>query len=366
MVETTALLQDLSAPGSIGQRDNGMAYWSLPFMPEVLDWPIHEKVALCEYLKEEVFPRLAPPPYGEIGIERICYQKPVYLFLDTAQNIMVIGKFFTYGTVSLEEAWLSAEREYFNLKLLRGKFGMDGNAYQVANPLGKNKELCALLVTERAPGETLDYYIAKAIYEQQSQQLFDKLSYLARFLVKLHRNSDTDRQVSCELPRWYLGELLNSLGQDTLSPCERSTIEEHAAGWWEETGIFTEDREVIVHGDATPTNFLFQGEKVTGIDLERMKWADRCWDLGFVVAELKHHFAWRMGNGWAAEPFIGHFLWEYAVHYNGDTQFFYAITRKIALYMALGLLRIARNPWLDQPHREYLIKEAKQCLKHGL
>jgi thiamine kinase-like enzyme len=366
MVETTALLQDTSAPGGIGQQDNGMACLSVQPMPEVLGWPIRDRVALCEYLKAEVFPRLAPPPYGEIGIERICYRKPVYLFLDTAQNIVVIGKFFTYGAVSSEGAWLSAEREYYNLKLLRGKFGMDSDSYQVANPLGKNKELYALLVTEKAPGKTLDYYVAKAIYEQQSQRLFNKLSYLARFLVKLHRNSGTDRQVSCELPRRYLSEVLGSLSRDILSSSERGAIEGYAARWWKEAGIFTEDREVIVHGDATPTNFLFQDKKVTGIDLERMKWADRCWDLGFVAAELKHHFAWRMGDGWAAEPFIGHFLWEYAVHYNGDTQFFYAITRKIALYMALGLLRIARNLWLDQPYRKYLIKEAKQCLKHGL
>jgi len=366
MVERTVLLPDLSALDSIGQWDNEMAYWSMPSMPEVLGWPILDKVALCEYLKEEVFPRLTPPPYGEIGIERICRRKPVYLFLDTAQNTMVIGKFFTYGTVSLEEAWLSAEREYFNLKLLRGKFGMDSNAYQVANPVGKNKELCALLVTEKAPGKTLDYYIARAIYEQQSQQLFDRLSYLARFFVKLHRNSNTDRQVSRELPRWYLDELLNSLSQDILSSSERGTIEEHAVGWWEENGIFTEDREVIVHGDATPTNFLVEGEKVTGIDLERMKWADRCWDLGFVAAELKHHFAWRMGDGWAAEPFIGHFLWQYAIHYNGDTEFFYTISRKLPLYMALGLLRIARNLWLDKSYRKGLITEAEQCLRYGL
>jgi hypothetical protein len=366
MVETTALLQDLSAPDSIRQWDDGMAYWPVQSMPEVLDWSIRDKVALCEYLKEEVFPQLAPPPYGEIAIERICCRKPIYLFLDTAQNATVIGKFFKYGIVSLEEAWLSAKREYSNLKLLRGKFGMDSNAYQVANPVGKNKEFCALLVTEKARGKTLDHYIAKAIYEQQSQQLFDKLSYLARFFVKLHRNSDTDRRVPRELPRWYLDKLLNSLSQDILSSPERGSIEEHAARWWKETGVFTEDREVIVHGDATPTNFLFQGEKVTGIDLERMKWADRCWDLGFVAAELKHHFAWRMGDGWAAEPFIGHFLWQYAIHYNGDTEFFYAISRKLPLYMALGLLRIARNRWLDKPYRSSLLREAAQCLKYGL
>jgi aminoglycoside phosphotransferase (APT) family kinase protein len=118
--------------------------------------------------------------------------------------------------------------------------------------------------------------------------------------------------------------------------------------------LFAGNREVIVHGDATPTNFLFQQYEVIGIDLEKMKYADRCWDLGFIAAELKHHFAWRMGNGWYAEPFIGHFLWEYTINY-GDAPFFWVITRKIPFYMALALLRIARNPWLDEPYRKNLI-----------
>ena len=104
---------------------------------------------------------------------------------------------------------------------------------------------------------------------------------------------------------------------------------------------------------------------MTAIDLERLKWADRCWDLGFMAAELKHHFMWRAGNGWASEPFIGHFLWQYAVDY-GNSGIFNVITRKLPLYMSLGLLRIARNLYLDDTHRENLINEAKLCLKYGL
>ena len=96
-----------------------------------------------------------------------------------------------------------------------------------------------------------------------------------------------------------------------------------------------------------------------------MKSADRCWDLGFIAAELKHHFIWRMDDKWAAEPFIGHFLWQYATNCK-DSQFFYTLTRKIPLYMALGLLRIARNSWLDDQHRRNLISEAELCLKYGL
>ena len=94
-----------------------------------------------------------------------------------------------------------------------------------------------------------------------------------------------------------------------------------------------------------------------------MKWADRCWDLGFITAELKHHFMWRAGNGSKAEPFIGHFLWEYGVAF-GDTGMFYSITRKLPLYMAIGLLRISRNTWLNDNYRYKLIGEAKLCLKY--
>jgi len=74
---------------------------------------------------------------------------------------------------------------------------------------------------------------------------------------------------------------------------------------------------------------------------------------------------WRKGDGWAAEPFIGHFLWQYTINY-GDPNFFQVITRKLPLYMALGLLRIARNPYLDDMHIERLVTEAEQCLKYGL
>jgi aminoglycoside phosphotransferase (APT) family kinase protein len=326
---------------------------------------MHGKAAfLYPYLKEEEFPQLAPPPYGRIEISRLSYQKPVYLFRERTKKISVVGKVFESDLIPLEEAWRRVEREYFNLKLLREEFGMKNGSYRVVTPLGKNKSYCALLVTEMAPGKLLDYYIAKAIYEHQFSRLFDKLRSLARFFVKLHRTSESARQVSSDLPQQYLSTLLHSLGQGPLTSSQREEIERYATKWWDNNGIFG-DNEALVHGDATPTNFFFQHHEVIGIDVEKVRRADRCWDLGFIVAELKHHFMWRMGDRWAAEPYIGHFLWEYAANY-GDEQFFDRITHKIPLYMALGLLRIARNTWLDEPHRKNLIGEAKRCLKYGL
>jgi hypothetical protein len=325
---------------------------------------VEVEAAVCKYLKEEIFPQLASPPYGEIEVSELSRKKPVYLFLEKGKNIVVVGKSFKVESIPLEEAWLGADKEYLNLKLLRERFGMSGDTDYVVAPLGRSKELSALLITEKAPGRTLDYYIARAVYEQQRNELFEKLSHLARFFVKLHQISETDRTVSPDLPQAYMQKLLNCLRQELLGPLEEAAIEQYSSRWWNEESIFVTDREVIVHGDATPTNFLFDGNMVMGIDLEEMKWADRCWDLGFIAAELKHHFMWRIGDAWAAEPFIGHFLWEYAVNY-GNIRFFHIITRKIPLYMGLGLLRIARNNWLGEHHRKNLIKEAKQCLRYG-
>ncbi|MFB0520170.1 MAG: phosphotransferase [Desulfatiglandales bacterium] len=326
---------------------------------------MHVEAAICGYLREEIFPQLAPPPYGEIEMTSLGMQKPVFLFFEKKRNIMVVGKLFKWGVITFEEAWLEADKEYSNLKLLREQLGMDGDTDRVVAPLGENKELSALLVTERVPGQTLDYFIAKAIFEQQHDELFQILSHLARFFVKLHEAGKTERPVSAELPRLYLDTLLDFLSIGPLDSSKRAEIDKYAVGWWSDKYVFASDRETIVHGDATPTNFLFDSGNVTAIDLESMKWADRCWDLGFITAELKHHFMWRTGDAWAAEPFIRHFLWQYAADY-GDTQFFPVITRKLPLYMALGLLRIARNTYVGNMHREHLILEAKQCLKYGL
>jgi hypothetical protein len=325
---------------------------------------MYDEAILFPYLEEVIFPQLAPPPYGKIEIKRLLFQRPVYLFRERKKKLKVVGKVFGANFIPMEKAEVCMEKAYFNLKLLREQFGMNNGKYRVVAPLGKNKDLSALLVTEMAPGKIFDYYITRAVYEGQSRPLFEKLSCLAWFFVKLHRSSETDKQVSPALAQRYLGKLVHSLSKGPLPSSQRHDIEKYAARWWDKNDVFN-DREVIVHGDATPTNFFFNHHEVVGIDLEKMKHADRCWDLGFIVAELKHHFMWRTGDGWAAEPYIGHFLWNYAVHY-GDEQFFYTITRKIPLYMSLGLLRIARNTWLDEPYRRRLIQEAKKCLKYGL
>ena len=124
------------------------------------------------------------------------------------------------------------------------------------------------------------------------------------------------------------------------------------------------DQQVLVHGDATPANFLMGGGlQVTAIDLERMKRADRVFDVGRIAGELQHFYLQATGSRAAAEPFIGHFLWEYCCHFPDRDRAFRSITGRVPFQMGLTLLRIARNDWVSGPHRQRLIQEAKIILR---
>jgi thiamine kinase-like enzyme len=125
-----------------------------------------------------------------------------------------------------------------------------------------------------------------------------------------------------------------------------------------------EDRQVLVHGDATPSNFLFGDDlNVIAIDLERMKPADRVFDVGRIAGELQHSYMQATGNKYAAEPFISHFLWEYACHFPDRDRAFQSITGRVPFQMAITLLRIARNSWVSEPHRRRLVEETKIILR---
>ena len=104
------------------------------------------------------------------------------------------------------------------------------------------------------------------------------------------------------------------------------------------------------------------GLYVISFDLERCRRTDRVFDVGRLAGELKHFFLRTTGNKYAAEPFIGHFLWEYACHFPDRERAFAAICRRVPFYMGTTLLRIARNGYLPREYRRQLVEEAKCCL----
>jgi Ser/Thr protein kinase RdoA (MazF antagonist) len=125
-----------------------------------------------------------------------------------------------------------------------------------------------------------------------------------------------------------------------------------------------EDEQVWLHGDATPANFLFgHGMDVAAIDLERMKRGDRMFDVGRIAGELQHSFMAGTGDKARAEPFIGHFLWEYCGHFPDQESAFQSITLRLPFYMAVNLLRIARNGYISPDYGARLVSEAKLLLQ---
>ena len=124
------------------------------------------------------------------------------------------------------------------------------------------------------------------------------------------------------------------------------------------------DHQVWLHGDATPANFLFgDGMNVGAIDLERMKRGDRMFDVGRVAGELQHAFLSATGDWRRAEPFIGHFLWEYSCHFPDRDATFRSVSSRLPYYMALNLLRVARNDYIDREHAARLVAQAKELLR---
>jgi len=94
-----------------------------------------------------------------------------------------------------------------------------------------------------------------------------------------------------------------------------------------------------------------------------MKRGDRMFDVGRVAGELRHAFMRDSGDGHRAEPFIEHFLREYSSHFPEREQTFESITARAPYYMALNLLRIARNDYIGQDYGGRLVTQAKRLLQ---
>ncbi len=288
----------------------------------------------------------------------------VYLYEERYSGARFIGKFFLPPQNSdPDAASRRLYREYHNLRMMRN-LGFTGYPHYIARPLGCNASLNHLLVVEYCDGELLSSLISRSIRNHDDGLLFYKLTALAYFLATFHNRTAREVPVDFNGAGHYMdslvGQLFDTRTIDWNEMCEFHWLRDR----WKEQPKMWSDRQVLVHGDATPENFLFGNElSVMSFDLERVQWADRVYDTGRIAAELQHFFLLETGNKYLAEPFIGHFLWEYSCHFPDREQTFRSVTGRVPFYMGTTLLRIARNPWLTIGYRRGLIQEAKQCLR---
>jgi aminoglycoside phosphotransferase len=290
-------------------------------------------------------------------------QSKVYLYEECHSCRQVVGKFFVSDRHDAGQAIQRMRREFDNLHLLRG-YGLAGYPHLVVRPLGTNAWLNSILVEEFSQGVPLSAFVNNAIHQGQTEPLFGKLTALAYFLATLHNRTANGQGVDFHEDCAYLDRLVGKLETKQVIGAWEAEELYWLRDRWRDKPRMWEDNQVLVHGDATPSNLLFgQGLSVIAIDLERMKRADRTFDLGRIAGELQHFFLQTRGNKHDAEPFIGHFLWEYACHFPDRDRAFRSITGRLPFQLALTLLRIARNSWVSAPQRRRLVEEAKITLR---
>jgi len=268
---------------------------------------------LYEYLRHGILPQIGVYGTPDFRVYRIKASNQVYLYKDRHSQARVIGKFFNTNRSS-QSAFHHMEREFRNLNNMRG-MGFYRYPHYIARPLGRNADLSFLLVVEFCCGAPFHDFIVNAIQSGAKESLFQKLTALAYFLATLHNRTANGIGVNFGMDCSYFDNIMKQLRKHEFI----GTDEFQELYWlkegWRKRGFMWGDQQVLVHGDVTPSNIFFgDGLWVIVVDLERMKMADRAFDLGRVAGELKHFFMQYAENKALAEPFIGHFLWEYACH----------------------------------------------------
>ncbi len=257
------------------------------------------------------------------------------------EGFSVVAKFFAIptGMIKKYDSYYLMKKEYEYLEKAR-------KIIDVPKPVAINKGFCCVLVSKYVPGRPLFWYF------KHRKEPEKKLELVADMLRKLHENTQTYYDKENEFSKFnYVLDHLK------IRRHEKEKYEYLLGKWWH-SSLLDRKNGCMVHNDSTPANYIFHRERPYLLDFElASRHGHFACDLGILCAELKYYFA-RKGSDQKAEPYIRHFL----RHYSRDEKEFHEITRVIPFYMAYGLLRIAILK-CNAKHRNYLLTEAKNCLK---
>ena len=288
----------------------------------------------------------------------------VYAYEEKFSQAKVICKFYgpKFGWDRDKAAW-TAYQEYESLKTLR-RYALVGSPHHVIRPLGLRRDLNCVLALEYYEGEEFSQAIGRSTYHRDDAHLYWRLKALAYFLATQHKRTANGEGVDFDADCRYFDTVVDRL--HSRQRIGQWDVDEFA--WlrdrWRDRPQMWQDQQVWLHGDATPANFLFgQGMDVAAIDLERMKRGDRMFDVGRVAGELQHAFMSATGDKRRAEPFIGHFLWEYSCHFDDRDGTFKSVTARAPYYMGVNLLRIASNDYIGNGYSGRLVAQAKNLFR---
>lgn len=288
----------------------------------------------------------------------------VYAYEEKHSSARVICKFYgaRYGWDRDKAAWI-AHQEFESLQRLRG-YDLVGSPHHVIRPLGVDPDVNCVLALEFYAGEPFSEAIERSIRHRDDAHLYWRLKALAYFLATQHNRTANGSTVDFGADCDYFSRLVFKLrSRHRLGSWDADELL-WLQDCWRDRGVMWADRQVWLHGDATPANFLFgHGLDVAAIDLERMKRGDRVFDVGRVAGEIQHAFMSATGAAGRAEPFIGHFVWEYCCHFPDRDAAFASITSRLPYYMAMNLLRVARNDYVGAEYGAKLVRQSKRLLR---
>jgi Phosphotransferase enzyme family len=321
--------------------------------------PLHD--FLSRIIRDRMGVREPQPAFRAF---RLSGSNEVYGYEEKLSGTKVICKFYgpRFGWDRDKAAWM-ARHEYVGLKTLR-RYNLVGSPHHVIRPLGVCADINGVLAVEYYSGEEFSHAIMRATQHGDDAHLYWRLKALAYFLATQHNRTANGAVVDFDPDCKYFDTVVGRLKKaDRIGQWDVDEL-----SWlrdcWRDRPQMWQDRQVWLHGDATPANFLFgHGMDVAAIDLERMKRGDRMFDVGRVAGELQHSFMRAVGDWHRAEPFIGHFLWEYSGHFPDRRETFESITARAPYYMALNLLRIARNDYIGRDYGGRLVARARRLLR---
>ncbi len=313
-------------------------------------------------LLETLLTHLGSGAEKSVRMERLWASRPVYRFFLPGDGVGLVGKFFhdQVPTTSPDRSLLQEYRNYQAAPSL----GLTA-AGLIPRLLGQVPGARLGVLLEGIPGPDLDHYLHDAAQGRDMDICLQKVGELAKLLAFFHTRPLPHEPVSPGPALAYFQKLQEQLGaQGLLSTEDAAALAEEGWAWGDRLGAYA-DRQVLLHGDATPTNFLFPDGRAVAVDLERLRPGDRLFDMSWVAGELRHAWGWRGRDFGESEAAIECFFRSYMAALPADA----GLTRRIFVlnpfYMALAELRIARNSYLTLEYRRALVAEAQRCLSFG-
>ena len=322
---------------------------------------IGKESRLYEYLKGPFERIVRIKKAHDLYVTKLGGSHMVYLIRDNRGHKRFVLKSFQAPGLSSSIADRRMNKEYGRLKKFES-LGIDESWFKVVKPLGKS-DSGQFFVEKYVSGESLGTIIRKSFQKNDDKELYDKISLFAGYLALVHKKTRRSSHVRMAHVRQELHEHAEqsySAGAMCRQGLEKTKLLiNHACSY----SFIRDAHRCLVHGDANPSNFLFEAGRMNVIDVERSGYKDPVYDLGTMAGELFHYAMLYAGNPYKADPFIGHMYWVYSGNFTDQYAKFLTITKRNPLYMANSLLRISRNTGLTEAHRKRLAYHASECLK---